>query len=77
MSDKLLLADDSTSDNATGEEFKCLTCYRNLDECPTKQQAGNRVHVWDYGREADCLMRMYSVNNHKYCGSVQPCFSPI
>ena len=64
MSDKLLLADGSTSDNATAEEQKCPTSYRDLDECPTKQQAGNRVHGWDYEREADSLMRMQSVGEN-------------
>lgn len=61
MSDKLLLADGSTSDNATGEEQECPTSHRDLDKCPTKQQAGNRAHVWDYDREADYLMRMRPV----------------
>lgn len=44
MSDKLVLAENSMSDNATTVERKCLTNYRNLDERPTKQQIGNSVY---------------------------------
>lgn len=41
MSDKLVLAGNSMSDNATTVERKCLTDHRGPDECPTKQQVGN------------------------------------
>lgn len=44
MSDKLVLADNSMSDNATTVERKCLTGYRALDECPAKQQVGNSAY---------------------------------
>lgn len=44
MSDKTGLADNSKSDNATAVERKCLTGYRALDECPTKQQVGNSAY---------------------------------
>lgn len=44
MSDKLVLADNSMSDNATTVERKCLTTYRDPDECLTKQQVGNSVY---------------------------------
>jgi len=44
MSDKLVLADNSMSDNATAAERKCLIGYRTLDECPTKQQVGNSAY---------------------------------
>lgn len=44
MSDKLVLADNSMSDNATAVEQKCLTDYRNPDECPTKQQMVNSAY---------------------------------
>lgn len=44
MSDKLVLADNSMSANATAVERKCLTGYRPLDECQTKQQVGNSAY---------------------------------
>lgn len=44
MSDKLVLADNSMSDNATTVERKCLTGYRDPDECPTKQQVRNSIY---------------------------------
>ena len=47
MSDKLVLADNSMSDNATTVEWKCLTDYRNPNECPTKHQVGNSVYKGD------------------------------
>lgn len=50
MSDKLLLADASTSDNATGGEQECPTMYRDLDECLTRQQARNRAYGRNHGR---------------------------
>lgn len=43
MSDKSVLADNSMSDNATTVKRKDLTVYRDSDECPTKQQVGNRA----------------------------------
>lgn len=44
MSNKLVLADNSMSDNATTVEQKCLTDYRDPSECPTKQQVGNSAY---------------------------------
>ncbi len=44
MSDKLVLADNSMSDNATAVEQKCLTDYKDPDECLTKQQVGNSFY---------------------------------
>lgn len=44
MSDKLVLADNSMSDKATAVERKCLTDYRDPDECPTKQQVRNSIY---------------------------------
>lgn len=44
MPDKLVLADNSMSDNATTVERKCLTDYRNPAVCPTKQQVGNNIY---------------------------------
>lgn len=47
MSDKLASADNSMSDNATDVEQKCLTDYRDPDECLTKQQERNSVYEGD------------------------------
>ena len=47
MSDKLPLADNSMSDNATTVERKCLTDYRDPNECPTKQQMRNSAYEGD------------------------------
>ena len=37
MSDRLLSVDGSVSDNSPSVERKCLTDYRNSNECPTKR----------------------------------------
>ena len=47
MSDRLLSVDGSMSDNSLSVERKCLTDYRNPDECPTKQQVRNNVYKGD------------------------------
>ena len=47
MSDRLLSVDRSMSDNFTSAERKCLTDYRDPDECPTKQQVRNNVYKGD------------------------------
>ena len=47
MFDKTVLADNSMSDNTTTVEWKCLTDYKEPDECPTKQQMGNSVYEGD------------------------------
>lgn len=60
MSDKLVLADNSMSDNATTVERKCLTGYRALDECPTKQQLGNSVHEGDQRDELERILEVQS-----------------
>lgn len=63
MSDKLLLPDDSMSDNATTVERKCLTDYRDPDECPTKQQAGNSSYELDRRDELEHVLGMRSAGN--------------
>lgn len=61
MSDKLVLADNSMSDNATTVERKCLTDYRAPDECPTKQQMGNSVHEGNQRDELESALGVQSV----------------
>lgn len=53
MSDKTVLADNSMSDNATAVEQKCLTDYRDSDECPTKQQVRNSIYERDWRDELE------------------------
>ena len=47
MSDRLLSVDGSKSDNSPSVERKCLTDYRDSNECPTKQQVRNNVYKGD------------------------------
>ena len=70
MSDKLVLADNSMSDNATTVEWKCLTDYRNPNECPTKHQVGNSVYKGD---QRDDLDRTLGVRSMGGLGNSQPC----
>lgn len=50
MSDKLVLAGNSMSANATAVERKCLTGYRTLDECPTRQQFAAQLLTQNHKR---------------------------
>lgn len=61
MSDKTVLADNSMSDNATAVERRCLTDYRVLDECPTKQQVGNSVYKECWRDELERALGVRSV----------------
>lgn len=47
MSDRLLSVNGSMSDNSASVERKCLTDYRDLDECLPKQQVRNNVYEGD------------------------------
>lgn len=62
MSDKLILACNSMSDNATTVERKCLTDYRDPDECPTKQQVGNSVYEDDQREETERALEVQSAS---------------
>lgn len=62
MSDKLILAGNSMSDNATTVERKCLTDYRDPDECPTKQQVGNSVYEGDQRDETERALEVQSAS---------------
>lgn len=61
MSDKMALADNSMSDNATTVERECLTDYRDPDECPTKQQVGKSANEGRRRNESGRVLGAYSV----------------
>lgn len=47
MSDRLPSVIESMSDNSASVERKCLTDYRDLDECLPKPQVRNNVYEGD------------------------------
>lgn len=62
MSDKTVLADNSMSDNATTVERKCLTDFRDPDECPTKQQMGNNIYEGEQRNETERALGVQSAS---------------
>lgn len=60
MSDKLVLAGNSISNNAIPVERKCLTDYRDPDECLPKQQMGNSIYEGDQRDESERTLGVQS-----------------
>lgn len=55
MSDRLLSVNGSMSDNSASVERKCLTDYRDLDECLPKQQVRNNADEGGYAMNQGAL----------------------
>lgn len=67
----------SMSANSTAGEHKCLPGHRDLDECPTKKQMGNRANEGLRATRMGAFWECIWQRNTAICDPLQMVLSPI
>lgn len=65
------------SDTSTAGELKCQPGHRDLDECPTKKQMGNRVKEGLRAMRVGAFRKRSRPGNAATCDPHQMVLSPI